>query len=116
MTAPRHRWSFGLRTMFVLMTLACCWAATEWRNVHARRQALNFLADHGARYGAGRCPRLVVDCKLDHYGGADGRVPWHRATLMGDEQVDWIWLPNSDPEMLKAAAVLSESSIHSVRK
>jgi hypothetical protein len=42
MTAPRRRWSFSLRTVFLAVTLVCCWLG--YRRYQKHQDALVWVA------------------------------------------------------------------------
>lgn len=113
-TPPRRRWgSFSLRTMFVLMTLFCCWLGWEMSVVRARQSKLaemrkNFeyqvtlAADWQKNYPAGNSPRPIA------------KVPAWR-TWLGDQAVQEIWYPRSfsesQPEYRRLARTFPEATL-----
>ena len=46
MTAPRRRWTFGLRTLFVVLTVVCCWLGWEVNVVRKRAFAAAWIKKH----------------------------------------------------------------------
>jgi hypothetical protein len=54
---PRHRFRFGLRTLFIAVTILCCWLG--WK-VNAARKQREAVAAIG-RYGSGGLRHLLYD-------------------------------------------------------
>jgi hypothetical protein len=113
-SVPRRRWgSFSLRTMFVLMTLFCCWLGWEMSIVRTRQSKLQEMrksfeyqvtlaADWQKNYPAGNTPRPVAT------------VPVWRGWL-GDQAVQEIWYPRafseSQPEFRRLARTFPEATL-----
>ena len=52
MTAPRRRWSFGLRTLFVVVTIGtlACWIGWQAKLVRDRRQKATWVEKNSATW------------------------------------------------------------------
>ena len=46
-TTPRRWFSFSLRTLFVVVTLGCCWLGWQLNIVRERKAAMAWIADKG---------------------------------------------------------------------
>jgi hypothetical protein len=80
MTAPRRRWTFGLRTLFVVVTVLGCWLGWQVDLVQERRSLLPWIEDNATGWSH---PHLVVM----------PRVSWIRS-LLGDQYfIDAITFP-----------------------
>jgi hypothetical protein len=87
-TKPKRRWfRFSLRTLFVLVTIACLpmiWMAYQLKWIHERRQ---FWENYGFLFGA-----VTVDGE---------QTPWS-LRIFGDYAYPWNHRPPSDIERAKA--------------
>ena len=45
--APKRRWTFTLRTMFVVVTVLCCWLAWNVNAVQKRKHLIDWASFHG---------------------------------------------------------------------
>jgi hypothetical protein len=104
LTAAKHRWfRFSLRTLFVVVTVVCCWLGWEFRFVQERKAALKAVHDHYDKmpgingFGAISCPFLVAQTMNGH----PPTIPAIR-TCMGDRPVGFITVPlQSEANSLK---------------
>jgi hypothetical protein len=93
MTAPRRRWSFSLRTLFVVVTLCACWYSWELHVVR-KRTAIRASAEKQTFYFQVEWP-ASAKAKPSHIGA----IPWYRR-LMGDEGYSVIWMPGGHGQTL----------------
>ena len=100
---------FRLRTLFVLLTLACLWLGWNVRVVNQRREMLKDVESRGGRVIAGST--LINGAPPAAQGGSagvwsssissltilpmDGRVSWPRK-LLGDHTIAVMYLPSSE--------------------
>ncbi|HEY1784219.1 MAG TPA: hypothetical protein VGG30_01675, partial [Pirellulales bacterium] len=110
MTAPRRRWSFSLRTLFVVVTVAACWLGWEENIVRQRAQFYAWVVDNGG---------------FDFYEGfAPGttRIPIPELSairrLLGDKPRAYLVLPiGTHPEREKMAkSLFPEAKVEVDRK
>ncbi len=91
MTAVRRRWSFSLRTLFVVVTVcgvAFGWLAWQMSIIYQRKSALAGLPDgsyvvHFSDFGPGHAqPQLSTPAKLRRF--------------LGDDPVEFFWIPGAE--------------------
>jgi len=94
--------SFSLRTLMVLVGVTCIvvgFVARDWRVVAQRKAALALLDAEGFT--------------LPDYGDAGlPPVSWLRS-LMGDQPMEFIWIPTglpNEPDLVKAASYFPEAN------
>jgi hypothetical protein len=115
MTASRRRWSFSLRTLFVVLTLLAIgpgWAAQQVRTVAARKAVWSSMPASVEWFKLGTSRAHYAICgRFDHDGGdlpQESRdridaerqrivasVPWFRR-MLGDHPVAFIACPAHD--------------------
>ena len=107
---PKRRWSFSLRTLFVVVTVLGCWLGWQVKIVRDRqalRRELELAASDSFE------PYVAIGTRVDGSVSTTwGRkwsvnpVPWYRRVL-GDEPVGDLGVPNgwttSDVNRLRAA-------------
>src|SRR5688572_26854602 len=84
---PRLRWfRFGLRTLFVVVTLLCCYLAWETSVVRQRKAALQELRSKGGIH--------IVTAQAGQPSLSNPRVAQVSLVrrLLGDEAIQEIWL------------------------
>jgi hypothetical protein len=94
MTAPRRRWSFSLRTLFVVVTvfgLLGGYIANQFGLVQERRVMLDSFTATG-----GRCGREYAA----GHGIESSRVPFVRK-LLGDEEIRAFWFPEGTDQQTR---------------
>jgi hypothetical protein len=113
---PRRRWgSFSLRTMFVLMTVLCCWLGWEMSIVRQRQSVLkelklnpDYRVTLAADWEKGPMPGVWPDIP------AVAAIPTMR-TWLGDQAVQEIWYPHfqteSQPEVRRLARTFPEARL-----
>ena len=74
--APKRRWSFSLRTLFLLVTVAACWLGYELNWLRERQRAREWL---GAQQNSWYAPSLVG-------ARAQASAPWS-LRLLGEQGV-----------------------------
>lgn len=102
MTSPRRRWSFSLRAMLVVVTLAgCClgWIESQRRYVRGRRQLLDMIYKEGGSCLGNPPPAFRI-----------GRI----RRFFGDEYVDPIYLTVSSNREQEVRRLFPESKIERV--
>jgi hypothetical protein len=110
---PRRRWfRFGLRTLFVVVTLLCCYLAWETSVVRQRRAMLQELRAKGGVQ--------IVTAQMAQPSPVTpraARIPLVRRVL-GDEAIQEIWLSwypaVSAEERDRMAKVFPEATFHEV--
>lgn len=113
---PRRRWgTFSLRTMFVVMTVFCCWLGWEMSIVRQRQTVLKELRlnpDYrltlAADWEKGQMPGIWPDIP------PVARIPTLR-TWLGDQAVQELWYPHfqteSQPEVRRLARIFPEARL-----
>jgi len=74
---------YTLRTLFVAITLFGAWLGWQSHLVKQRKDRLQWITDHGGKWSANGPNNIAPMTDL----------PWYR-TLLGDQAVDVIWLPD----------------------
>ncbi|MFN0021221.1 MAG: Hint domain-containing protein [Pirellulaceae bacterium] len=115
----RRRWgSFSLRTMFVLMTVFCCWLGWEMSVVRTRQAVLRELKQSGMYQVTLASDWQKSSPAAGKRGQSAATIPTVRVWL-GDQAVQTIWYPShfmneSQPEVRRLARVFPEATlIHS---
>jgi hypothetical protein len=88
MTAPRRRWSFSLRTLFVGVMVLGCWLAWDIAIIR-NRAAVKAWAERENYQFIGMKDGLTYLKSIEGLGD----IPWHRR-LLGDEGYPLILPPD----------------------
>jgi hypothetical protein len=109
MTATiRRRFRFGLRTLFVMVTLLACWLGWELKFVQERRAMLGSLLASGNGYTT--CSQLVASSDEHGFAYNPATIPFWRRWL-GDEAVESIIVPDAQEPLSKALTLFPEAII-----
>ena len=95
---PRRRWhAFSLRTLFIVMTLACVWLGWEYNVSRERHRVRAWVEAHGGRFS-----------HRDRY----------RVNLFDDWQENHVYVPDefSDEEFAKVERTFPESRVFQRRR
>jgi hypothetical protein len=112
---PARRWfRFSLRTIFLLVTLLCCWLGWESSIVHRRRAVLReFGAGHGYQFNTAsdyvkRYPPNAKNLSV-------AQVSFVRR-LLGDEAIQEIWYSHtrSETDLKRLAEAFPEATIQEI--
>lgn len=104
MTTPR-RWSFGLRTLFVLVALVSVplgWLGREWQLVRERKVVADWIEQRN------RAARFTEFNGVEYYG------PWPSGVIrrfLGDRLAAWVYVegPVTEVEWLRVTRAFPEA-------
>lgn len=104
MTAPRRRWSFTLRTLFVAVTELCCWLGWQLHIVRERNAVKEMLRERNV--GLDGLPSTVANA-------SPPKISWDRQ-LLGDSTTAQIYVNGnafSKDEVRRIRAAFPETTI-----
>ena len=108
-TVSKRRWSFSLRTLFVVVTVFGCWLGWQVKTVRDRSNARYEIEARGAKIAAGSV--LGGSARVGRAGDPLAKLPWIRRAL-GDEPVGLILFPGElSPSDLEKADYFPEACV-----
>ena len=108
-TVSKRRWSFSLRTLFVVVTVFGCWLGWQVKTVRDRSNARYEIEARGAKIAAGSV--LGGSARVVRAGDPLAKLPWIRRAL-GDEPAGLILFPGElSPSDLEKADYFPEACV-----
>ena len=97
-TPPRRRWfQFGLRTMFVVVTVFAVWLGLELNYIHERKAMRESPLSQGTAMPASDWVQAVAMSRPSSPRISPPKIPFWREWL-GDEAVGYIRIKSDEPE------------------